>query len=734
MKKTIFLYLLTLNLFFSEFCTASSNIITITEKAGQSSSNYPLQIGRPFKRGEILNYPQIVIDGTELLTQADVKCRWDDGSVKHAVISCLIPSLPANSTKIITFQNQISGNNLNYLNKNQMLSSDFNFDGIIKLSNSVKDSTSARNMMISDAFTYWLKGTVVTSIIIADHSFSRFFDIGFDNNRSFRPIFHATFWPVINKVYIRFIGEISNTEVLQDQTYNLTLKAGNIFPETFFSQNNIVHHAASRWTKDFWLGGEPPAIEINHNLSYLSESYFIPNYDIRKNISQSAINDADNDWLNANKNILGDGNWEKVMGTAGGREEIGPYPTWSVQWLYTGDIRLAEKSFGNADLAASWPVHFREGNPNKFLDRNNLIEGIGKILSISSRPTIALPDYAYNYTDPDDRVVIVGPLSNGGWVPDRSHQPSPFYPQYVLSGDFWYLEEMMFWASWSAANSNGANTIGAGGRGPTGREGGLPGNTRAQAWAFRNRVETAFCIPDTMLEKQYFVQLIDDAISLWEGEREIVGTIYFNNPTYNWGQNIKPSLGSLGVPPLKHWRTGDEAFVQYPIDPNICEKAEAPWEQNFMMYALGRAKELDFETDSLVAYLGFNIIRQLTDPGYDPYFIASYRIPTVKLTTHDYFNSWSNLKLGFLESYRLNPIPHFQGKLDDPDHGYSIIAIVATAMSADLKNGGIAWEFIEREALTAQSLDDNPKWAIIPRNNISFINKPSKPTGLDVKS
>ena len=54
----------------------------------------------------------------------------------------------------------------------------------------------------------------MTSVILSDHSSARSFDIGFDGNRSFRPIFHATFWLGINKVKIRYIGEISNTEAL----------------------------------------------------------------------------------------------------------------------------------------------------------------------------------------------------------------------------------------------------------------------------------------------------------------------------------------------------------------------------------------------------------------------------------------------------------------------------------------------------------------------------------------
>ena len=66
-------------------CLAVTDSIRTTERAGVSSTNYPVQIGRPFLQGEISNYPQAVVNGAAVLTQADVKQRYSDGSVKHAI-------------------------------------------------------------------------------------------------------------------------------------------------------------------------------------------------------------------------------------------------------------------------------------------------------------------------------------------------------------------------------------------------------------------------------------------------------------------------------------------------------------------------------------------------------------------------------------------------------------------------------------------------------------------------
>ncbi len=74
------------------------NSIQIVELDNITTINYPIQIGRVFKKGEIVNFPQAVLNGNSLTTQSNVKSRWGDGSVKHAVVSFLIPTLSASTS------------------------------------------------------------------------------------------------------------------------------------------------------------------------------------------------------------------------------------------------------------------------------------------------------------------------------------------------------------------------------------------------------------------------------------------------------------------------------------------------------------------------------------------------------------------------------------------------------------------------------------------------------------
>ncbi|MFZ3238076.1 MAG: hypothetical protein WA184_22235, partial [Stellaceae bacterium] len=90
---------------------AAVNSITLTNRSGAAIRNYPLQFGRPFVDGAVAIAPQVLINGSAVTTQADVKNRYSDGSVEYAVIAVVIPSIPAGGSLTLTFQNQTAPNN-----------------------------------------------------------------------------------------------------------------------------------------------------------------------------------------------------------------------------------------------------------------------------------------------------------------------------------------------------------------------------------------------------------------------------------------------------------------------------------------------------------------------------------------------------------------------------------------------------------------------------------------------
>jgi hypothetical protein len=697
------------------------NTATIREIAGVTTEQYPLQFGRPFRQGEIPGSPQVVADGVPLPTQADVKSRWPDGSVRHAVLSVILPRLRAGQTVEFGFRSQTDALPGVGETSSGMLSDRYDFDATMALGAGERRVTaSARDMVAAGAMEHWLSGPIATSVILADHSLRRAFDVGFDAHRSLRPIFHATFWPGLGRVRVRFVGEIASTESLQDLDYELFLTVGRRQATPLVAGERVHHQANARWTREAWIGGAPSPVAIDHNLPYLASTTLLPNYDPRRRVPERAVARAAARWEAAAKGFFAPGNWARRMGTAGGREDIGPYPAWTVRWLYTGDPRAAEQAFGNADLAAAWPVHFREGRADKYLDREGRVPGLGRVVSISTRPSLHALNLGYSYTKPPDRVTPVGPRNRSPWAPDQAHQPDPFSPQYLLTGDYWYLEEMLFWASWGAAYPNGAATNSGCGRGPTGAEGGLPGmicaSMRAQAWVLRNRAHAAALTPDDMPEKAYFTQLLEDVVAIWEGSRGITDTPFRGNAAWEWGRTVDRKSAFRGdeLPPLRSWERGNGAFVQGPLERSRAAGAISTWEQHFLTFALGRARELGFPTGRLLSWIAPHLIGQVTAPGADPYLIGANRTPTVR-RDGEYFTDWAEVRRAYAPDF--DSRRYFADRLRNKDHGYSIVAIAAGAMIAGEPGGQAAWDWIRVHALdlVARELDHNPKWAILPR-------------------
>ncbi len=731
----------------------TNNTISITNE-GATESNHPVQIGLAFVQGEIASgqSPQAYIAGVGYVpTQNDAKEFHTDGSLKHAVISFLIPTFTTLETYQVYFApGTVVGNTA--LTQGQMLAAGYNFGAITSLTNGGTTRTgNAKTMLTAGDYTVWNSGPIATTIRLGDVSMgfncpagvasgagteASKYDFGMDTDCAFRPLFEATFWAGINKVKVRFIGEVSNTEQLEDVvTTSMTLTAGDTSPVTIHTQSNVTMFMGSRWTKTAWIGTAPSVDSIHHNLVYLASTYAIPNYDPTKAISAAALTASYGTWTNAAKTLYDAGEWQKAMGAAGGRPDIGPYPSWVVKWLYTGDYRMKEESLGNADLAAAWPMHFREGKVGNFLDRALSVSGMGRVLSVSSRPTICiLCGYDYSGTTVGHRLVPIGTNSQGGWNPDVAHQPDPYSIPYLLTGEQFYLEQMMFWASWSAAYGNGAATTSQAGRGPTGKEGGLAGfgalQTRGQAWAFRSRAQTAWLVPDAMPEKSYFDLLTIDAVQIWEGQRNVTGTAYVGTTNYNWGvspgQQIWPAAG---IPALHFWEQGDAVYVQHPIEPSVTLKAHSTWEINFVVYALGRAKELGYATNGLLQWVAPSIVNQVIGAGYNPWLMGAYRIPTQSIATGTYFTDWAGIKTGFITAAQnaTSFAPVYSGG-DCTANGsdcYAYFAMAAQAMVADQAGGSTAWTWVAANVLNRSALDNEPKWAILPRSIVS-----SSPTGM----
>ena len=754
------------------FATANAatptNTITIADRSGTASHNYPLQFGRPFLEGAITGDPEVMIDGKPVLTQADVKNRYPDGSVEFAVISVMIPNIPANGKLTLSFANQPRGKNI-ALTAEQMLDPVYNFDAEMKLAftSGTTAAASARAMLQNGNYKLWTSGPVAQTIELADDTTARKYDLGNgDGYHPFRPRFYATFWPAIHQVSVRYVGENGLTTELEDLTYRLTLTLGKSNPQTVFSfdlsgtqaKEPKKHWALSNWTKVFWLGHAPPEkIDIDNNLPYLEATHFIPNYDPSIAIPEAAIAAESAQW-SKRPNELYDGNWngkgvwQTWMTTVGGRGEIAPYPQWTVMWLYTGDWRLREMALGLADTASGFPANLRESDPTRNLSRADppgAGTGLGHTVSITDRRSLlTLGNYLWTYEriKPQDRVIKVGAVGDHQqWSYQGGHEPAPFYPQYLLTGDPYYLNEMYMWAGMTAGQTAGDQTNSPFGRGPTGAEGGFKGELRAAGWIIRNRAETAFIAPDTDPEKAYFTYLTNDALARWEAGFGITGTPFSDSYIAKWGAAMGDGYASTGgpdsgkPPPLHNWESNvnptklDGEVAAFEKDgtyrPGAVGSYTSPWMQFYDLYGIGRVRELGFAAGPLLDWSGQYLTGMINNSG-EPRLVGAYRIP-VEPRGGGYFQSWSGVLAAFTPTYLGSTLPiKFSTQLSWAD-GYPFYALSDTAYLVDNHVAGAveAWKWLEANVYRkAPDKTAILKWAIVPRTGDYRL--PAQPTAI----
>lgn len=695
-----------------------ANTVEVQVTRSGAEPRAPVQLGRPFRQGEILHRPIAIVDGQELNTQADIKQRWPDGSVRHATLSFHVQGKPG-ERKLISFADSTAPAHTVPFAPGSVLDGSYNFDmTLVATSGLTTRQVSAREMLVNGDYEVWLHGDIATTVILRDHSEARRYDFGFGGTRPLRPIFHATFWHLTRQVTVRAILEVANVQEMENVRYSVRLLAGLNLPVTTFEDSDVEHHVAARWTRVAWIGVPRTETSINHNAAYLASTTLVPNFDTSREIPPDAISRRVAAWNTASKELLeGSGNWQKAMGTAGGRPDIGIYPSWVVQWLVSGNASLDDVVFGNADIAASWPVHFREtvgGRPFYRGDERRL--ALGRVVSIAARPTAFLSwGYIENtssgFNAASDRIHFTGESGTRGWKPDAAHQPETYSLLYLVTGDYWYLEQGWFWVSWTAASANSGSV--AWGRGPTGAFGGIPNELRGQAWTLRTRAHVASVTPDGTPEQDYLSQLVEDAIAYLEGFRKLA-TPRATQPLYKWAAAHSAAKFPLGLPPLRHWEVGSAAFVQSGMDPSVVASAHSVFEHNFMLLAVGRTLELGYDTGYLLRWSAPYYIGVLTDPASSPYFAAAYRTPTVSKITGQYFRTWAEWMTGFEQAYRESA--ELQWALNDSEHGYPFIALAAISFLTGEPGGEEAWEWVRDNTLHAIALDENPKWAILPRS------------------
>jgi hypothetical protein len=539
------------------------------ENTGAAQTGVPVTFGHGFAVGAVASADAVVgklPDGTMVPLQIDVKARHADGSIRHAVISAVLPSLAAAQTQTMALVKTAPYAPATAADPSSLLSSGFSASANVTLDGQ-QYSASADALLKGGKVTTWLAGAIVNEWHVSaplknaqgvehPHLAARYAIRYYTGSKKAR-------------VDVTIENNWAYEAAPQNFVYDAQVLVGG---QPVFTKAGMTHYHHARWRKVFWFGQEPQ-VHIKHNTAYLIASKAVPNYDQTLSFRDSTLEALKTKWNGDKADLMGVGLANPYMPATGGRDDIGLLPGWAATYLLSMDKRAKDVTLGTADLAGSWSSHYRDrktGRPVSVKDYPymTILGNRGDTKNPATKLYEAFPECATT-------TACVTPNKH-----DSAHQPNFAYLPYLVTGDYYYLEELQFWAMWNSFASN-----------PHYREFGKglikSNQVRGQAWALRSLGEASYITPDSDPLKSQFNTLVKDNIDWYNAE-------YTNNPSAN----------KLGV------------FTH--SNPIVYEGGlgTAPWMEDFFVSAAGRLVELGYaDAAPLVAWKSKFPIARMTAPG-----------------------------------------------------------------------------------------------------------------------
>ena len=466
------------------------------------------------------------------------------------------------------------------LTKTQLLATDFDARMTVTPEGGTATTVTARNLLSGISTPeYWIQGEVCSEFLV--RNFTQ------NINNQINVQYYVRKYPGWDGFRVDTVVENVWGDYRGNLEYDFNLELGNSNPQSVFAKTNFVHTFNARWHKTIWQGNTPPAIEIRYNLPYMIATGLLPKYDTNLVVPESTIASRYTSWSNSGHDIMDNGIMTVYFGGTGGREDIGLFPTWTARYLISMDNRCKEIMLNCADLSGSIPIHVRESDSNRSFYQH--------ILSIDDRPTIWIsdPTNPNRQTAADRLPAAVGPLTSE-WSVDRAHQPSLAYIPYIVTGDFYYLEEMYFWAGWDLADGNWGYRLSDTGL--------IADQVRGEAWAIRNIGDAGHIAPDAhALEKSYFIEKVNNNITAWTAEY-IANTA--NYPTVHfWQRQTNMAY--------------DGGNVDTTID-STCRHYSSPWMEDFLIVTFAHLKDAGFDTGGLLDWVGDSRVNLFAQADYNP--------------------------------------------------------------------------------------------------------------------
>jgi hypothetical protein len=679
-------------------------VLTAVNLADNSLRRVPMTFGEPFRPGDIPKGNTIVAyaDGAALPTQADVKARNPDGSVRHAVLTVDLPSLTAGASLPLSLRSvpktglPAAGS----LTLSDVLRSRFDASVEINISGQLWHLDARELLSRADGGSsckpygrdcnQWLSGPLASEWIVG----GPVIDMNGRPNPHVAAYFAVRAYGPAPVSRVRVDVIVENDWAYAPDPHNVTYDAKvSVSGEASYTIAQLEHYRQARWHKVFWWG-KPDPVYVQQDSRYLQATLAVPRYQDIK-ISQKTLQEAAHQ-MQKSCRPMRHCNQTKNMQNAGAHGGIGPLPRWAAAYVVDPNYQVYNWMLANSDALGSYGVHYRD-------------QLTGEPLSVDAHPCATTVRAAESSPCPvtphaDDTFPRCKDQCRSPLTPNISHHPAPAYVAYLVTGDWYYLDELKFWADWVEFWQN-----------PKYRDyrtGLIHHNTlRAQAWSLRTLGYAAYILPDNDPFKGYFNRVVKNDIQ-W----------------YNRQYTDNSSTNAL------HIITNGSIVYRIHGNPQV---GIATWQASFFTWAVGNLKDLGFAgADKLLDWVGAFQVDLMTSPDYCWVLASAYQLQVRDTKDSPFYDS---LRTVYAKTY-----PGLQGvacgsaamagvlsKAKRGHYRYAPDVMVghpespvgfpanfqiglAAAADSDVPNAAKAWEiFANRSAQPSYS--SAPQFAVIPR-------------------
>lgn len=578
----------------SQASAAPITSFDIENRSDAVERDVPVTFGAVFKTGDVPSGTTLAaVDskGNAIPLQVDAKARNKDGSMRHAVLTAVLPRLSSGRQITLGIVKGASAQGAPV----SLAALPAGFDATINLTPAEgRLSISLRDLMAHTKPEVWLAGPLVGEWWFA----GPFRDASGKADPLLSARIGVRSYGQGRPLRIDVVVENTSTWVPKPRTvqYGVEILVGG---KQAFSKEKLVQHSHTRWRQVFWYG---PAVDtyVRYDLAYLKATRAIPNYNA--STRNTGLDQLYGIYQKHWRGPMGNGIIVTGMPSTGQRPDIGPLPAWTVAYLLTMDPRAAEMTMNAADLAGSFPAHYR----NERTGRPSTTEEFPKISThynyIGKKPgALPLPDTAG--------------LSKS-FTPEPSHEPSLAFVPYILTGEHYYLEELQFWAIWNAWGT--APEYHGLGKGLITWD-----QIRGQAWTLRTLAQAAYATPDADPLKPVLLRQMKNNAAAYDAT-------FTNNP--------------------------NASVLHIAMRANDIATAVAPWMDDYLTWAAQYAVELGFdEFKPFARWKALFPVRRMIGPDFC-YILATKYYMLVKDASHQFFPSWAvTYNTNLPKEYRENP-------------------------------------------------------------------------------